>query len=172
MAINALNVRAASVAAYVSCSVNYKSPFCGFISEITSIQDSDVSGRYCYGELRLSRLNLYAPLLLHNFYYERVHWQYSDYFARLYGPILFIFAVISIILNSMQVEVAAEQVSAGNWKALWPICRWFSTISLVGTSLISFCFMLLWLWMIADEWLYAIKCRLRKRRRRGDQLAC
>ena len=97
--------------------------FCGFISEITSIQDGDVSGRYCYGELRLSRLNFYAPLLLHKFYYERVHWEYSDYFAQLYGPILFIFAAISVILNSMQVEIAVEQVSAGNWEALWTTCQ-------------------------------------------------
>lgn len=122
--------------------------------------------------LRLSRLNLYAPLFLHKFNYERVHWEYSDYFARLYGPILFIFAVISVILNSMQVEVAVEQVSAGNWEALWPICRWFSIISLVGTALICFCFVLLWLWMIVDEWLYAIRCRLRERQRKRDQTRC
>jgi hypothetical protein len=137
--------------------------FCGFISEITCIQDSEVSGRYCYGELRLSRLNLYAPLLLHKFYYQQVHYQYSDYFARLYGPVFFVFAVVSTILNSMQVEMGVEQVAPGNWKALLPFCRWFSMLSLVGAALISFCFISLWLWMIADEWLYAFRCRARKR---------
>jgi hypothetical protein len=69
--------------------------FCFFISDFTSFQDGDVSSRYCYSELRLSRLNLYASVFLQRFYYEQVHWQYSDYFARLYGPILFIFAVVS-----------------------------------------------------------------------------
>jgi hypothetical protein len=37
---------------------------CQFVSGFDQIKDNDVSLRYCYGELRLSRLNLYAPLLL------------------------------------------------------------------------------------------------------------
>jgi hypothetical protein len=146
--------------------------FCAFISEVASIQDSDVSGRYCYGELRLSRLNLYAPLFLHKFYYEQVHGEYGDYFARLYGPFIFVFAVLSTILNSMQVEVAVEQVSAGGWEGLWPIARGFSTISLIGTALISVFIFLLWLWMIVDEWCYAIRCRLQKRRERREKSKC
>lgn len=146
--------------------------FSRFISEVISTQDADVSGRYCYGELRLSRLNLYAPLFLRKFYYEQVHGQYSDYFATLYGPILFLFAVLSTTLNAMQVEIAVEQVSAAHWAALWPISRWFSTITLVGTALISLCFILLWLWMIVDEWLYAIRCQLGKRRGRRSQSKC
>ena len=137
--------------------------FCGFISEIISIQDGDVSGRYHYGELRLSRLNFYALLLFHRFYYEQVYWEYSDYFVRLYGPVLFVFALVSTVLNSMQVEIAVEQVAAGNWDLLWPICRWFSTIAMIGSVLIFSSFILLWLGMVVDEWLYAIRCRLRKR---------
>src|SRR5271155_5226173 len=70
-------------------------------------RDADVSDRYQYGELRLSRLNLYAPFLFHRFYYEQVHGQYGEYFARLYGPILFIFAVVSTLLNAMKVAMGA-----------------------------------------------------------------
>lgn len=146
--------------------------FCEFILELVGIQGSDVSARYCYGELRLSRLNLYAPLLLRRFYYEQVYGQYGDYFARLYGPVLFVFAVVSTILNSMQVEIAVEQVSAAHCEALWPISRWFSTISLVGTALISLCLVLLWLWMVVDEWLYAVRCRLRRRHEKRNQSKC
>lgn len=47
--------------------------FCRFASQLGRIYDADVSSRYHYGELRLSRLNLYAPLLFHQFYYEQVH---------------------------------------------------------------------------------------------------
>ncbi|KAJ9644079.1 hypothetical protein H2199_003947 [Coniosporium tulheliwenetii] len=146
--------------------------FCSFLSDLDRIEDADVSGRYCYGELRLSRLNLYAPLLLRKFHFEQVHGQYGDYFARLYGPILFIFAVVSTILNAMQVEMAAEQLSPAHWVSLWSISRWFSTISLVGTALISLCFILLWSWMVSDEWVYTIRCRLRTRRARHDQPNC
>lgn len=53
------------------------------MSGFRDIDDAKVSGRYLYGELRLSRLNIYAPLLLRKFHYEQVHEQYGDYFERL-----------------------------------------------------------------------------------------
>ncbi|KAI1521384.1 hypothetical protein PtrSN001C_012256 [Pyrenophora tritici-repentis] len=87
--------------------------FCHFTSDLNGIQDSAVSRRYCFGELRLTRLNFYAPFLLRKFHFEQVHGQYGDYFARLYGPVLFVFAVVSTILNSMQVALAADQSLAG-----------------------------------------------------------
>jgi hypothetical protein len=83
--------------------------FCHFTSDLNNIQDSAVSRRYCFGELRLTRLNFYAPFLLRKFRFEQVHGQYGDYFARLYGPVLFVFAVVSTILNSLQVALAADQ---------------------------------------------------------------
>jgi hypothetical protein len=115
-----------------------------------------VSQRYHYGELRLTRLNLYAPLLIRKFNYEQIHGQYADFFGRMFGPILFIFAVISILLNSMQVELAAEQLmgSEAQWEGFWELCRWF--------------------WMLADEWIYTIGRRAEKRRitRTGSVPAC
>ncbi|OCK92231.1 uncharacterized protein K441DRAFT_663469 [Cenococcum geophilum 1.58] len=93
--------------------------FCQFISELNHIEDSAVSKRYCYGELRLTRLNFYAPFLLRKFHFEQVHGQYGDFFGRLYGPILFVFAVVSMILNSMQVALAAEQLVAAHWESVW-----------------------------------------------------
>jgi hypothetical protein len=137
--------------------------FCRFISAFDHIKDTDVSGRYSYGELRLSRLNFYAPFFLRKFHFEQIHGQYGDYFARLYGPILFIFAAVSTILSTMQVELAVDQVSSLHWVSLWPVFRYFSTIVLVGTVLTSLCFILLWLWMFLNEWLYTIKSRRQRR---------
>lgn len=54
--------------------------FCHFVSELSKIQDADVSGRYHYGELRLTRLNFYAKFFLRRFHYEQVHGQYGDCF--------------------------------------------------------------------------------------------
>ncbi|KAK7177813.1 hypothetical protein PSPO01_16137 [Paraphaeosphaeria sporulosa] len=102
--------------------------FCRFILELSYIDDTVVSKRYCYGELRLTRLNLYAPLLLRKFHFEQVHGQYGDFFGRLYGPILFAF------------------------------------VSLVAAAIISSWFILLWLWMFLDEWIYTIKQKLAKSR--------
>lgn len=146
--------------------------FCRFVSELACIKDGDVSGRYYSGELRLTRLNFYAPFFLRKAYFEQVHGQYSDYFARLYGPIFFIFAIMSTTLNAMQVEMAVEQVSATPWFSMWPLSRWFSIMSLVGAGFIFLCFTLLWSWMILDEWIYAIKCLRRRRREIDNQSKC
>lgn len=140
--------------------------FCRFISAFDHIKDAQVSDRYSYGELRQSRLNFYAPFFLGKFHFEQIHGQYGDYFARLYGPILFIFAIVSTILSSMQVELAVEQLSESHWTSLLSVSRWFSVIALVATALISLCFILLWLWMFLDEWIYAFHSRLQRRNRK------
>lgn len=137
--------------------------FCYFISNFGRIEDIDVSGRYCYGELRLSRLNFYAPFFFRRFNFEQLHGQYSDYFARLYGPVLFVFAMASTLLNAMQVGIAVEQVSAMNQVIIWSICGWVSGLITIGTALMALCFGSLWLWMFLDEWVYAVRCRLSKK---------
>ncbi|KAH6989836.1 hypothetical protein EDB80DRAFT_162024 [Ilyonectria destructans] len=56
--------------------------FCDFTSSLADIADRDVSLRYAYGEIRLTRLNLYAPLLLGKSHFQRVEHQYGTYFAQ------------------------------------------------------------------------------------------
>ncbi|KAF2801233.1 hypothetical protein K505DRAFT_291442 [Melanomma pulvis-pyrius CBS 109.77] len=138
--------------------------FCRFIAELGHIDDAAVSKRYCYGELRLTRLNFYAPLLLRKFHFEQVHGQYGDFFGRLYGPILFAFAVVSTILNAMQVALAADQLEASHWEAVWHVSRYFSIFSLVGAAVISSWFISLWLWIFLDEWIYTVRRKLEKKR--------
>lgn len=138
--------------------------FCRFVSELDRIEDSTVSRRYCYGELRLTRLNFYAPLLLRRFHFEQVHGQYGDFFGRLYGPILFAFAVVSTILNSMQVALATEQLEAAYWESVRHICWYFSVGSFVGAATISSWFILLWLWIFLDEWIYTMRRKFEKKR--------
>jgi hypothetical protein len=135
--------------------------FCQFVLELNHIEDSAVSGRYCYGELRLTRLNFYAPLLLRKFHFEQVHGQYGDFFGRLYGPILFVFALVSTILSSMQVALAAKSLVAAHWDLVWYISRWFSRVSLVGAAVVSMWFVLLWLWIFLDEWIYTVRRKVK-----------
>jgi hypothetical protein len=151
--------------------VNWVS-FCHFTSDLTHIEDSAVSRRYYFGELRLTRLNFYAPLLLRKFHFEQVHGQYGDYFARLYGPVLFVFAVVSTILNSMQVALAADQSLAVHWVSMWHASRWFSVISIVGTAVVALCFVVLWLWMFLDEWMYTVRQKWKARRALLDASRC
>jgi len=140
--------------------------FCHFARALQNIEDSATTQRYAYGELRLTRLNLYAPMLLHKFNYEQIHGQYGDIFGRLFGPILFIFALVTTLLNSMQVELTVEQLVDDQiqWEKFWYFCRWFAIISLAATSIITVGFAALWLWMFVDEWVYTLRRRAEKRR--------
>jgi hypothetical protein len=138
--------------------------FCQFVAGLDHIDDLAVSGRYRYGELRLTRLNFYAPLLLRKFHFEQVHGQYGDFFARLYGPVLFAFAVVSTILNSMQVALASEQLVSAHWESVWYLSRWFSMVSMVGAAIVSTWFILLWLWIFSDEWIFTVRHRMAKKR--------
>lgn len=81
--------------------------FCHFLANLKDIPDNEVSGRYHYGEIRLTWLNYYAPILLGRTCYHRVDHQYRAYFARIQGPLLSAFAFIAILLNCMQVYLAA-----------------------------------------------------------------
>jgi hypothetical protein len=144
-----------------------------FISEIESnVDDSYVSPRYLYGEIRLTRLNFYAPFLLHKFYYEQVHGQYAAYFQRLYGPILFIFAILSTVLNSMQVQLAVSEngEKEKGWESLYPFFRAFSLMCMVASALISLWIVCLWLWIFTDEWIWTMGERRRQRKRVSKSL--
>ncbi|KAI0138875.1 hypothetical protein GGR57DRAFT_496242 [Xylariaceae sp. FL1272] len=57
------------------------------------IQDAHVSPRWRFGELRLSRLNFWSKVFLHDIEY-----------AKFYAPLLFIFGVFSVILGALQVD--------------------------------------------------------------------
>ncbi|PCG88534.1 Hypothetical protein PENO1_109690 [Penicillium occitanis (nom. inval.)] len=68
----------------VSADVTW-SQYCQFSAHFNDITDNEVSGRYHYGEIRLTRLNYYAPFLLGKSHYQRVDYQYRAYFARIQG---------------------------------------------------------------------------------------
>ena len=136
--------------------------FCNFTTDLVTISNSDVSERYAYGEIRLTRLNFYAPFLLGKSHFQRVEYQYGEYFARFFGPILFVAGVVSIVLSGLQVLVAVQSVDPHpNRQALLAAAFW-SSISLVFlfcTFLIAL--LVVFFYKIAGEWRYAIGDRLR-----------
>ena len=133
--------------------------FCAFSKDFLDISDDAVSERYNYGELRLTRLNLYAKPIIGRFQYERVHGQYGAFFARFYGPLLFIFSILSIILSAMQVELGVETLTKAQWQPFWNTCRWFVVVALVCMACLTLSLVLLLIGMIANEWVFALKTR-------------
>ncbi|KAF2968341.1 hypothetical protein GQX73_g5222 [Xylaria multiplex] len=88
--------------------ISYTS-FAHFIDACKEVGDDDVSPRYKVGELRLKRLNFWNKVFFHGSYY-RVKWQYSEYFAQFYAPLLFAFALFSLLTSSMQLVLAVPMV--------------------------------------------------------------
>ncbi|SCV61373.1 uncharacterized protein FFFS_15942 [Fusarium fujikuroi] len=132
--------------------------FCDFASSLGDIADRDVSLRYTYGEIRLTRLNFYAPLLLGKSHFQRVEYQYGPYFARFYGPILFVIAVASVVLSGLQVVVSVGDGGGGGWKGS---ALWISVIAIVSSCSLIFILGLVLVYKVAREWKFAIRDRLR-----------
>ena len=124
-----------------------------FIRHFAHISDCDVSDRYRYGDLRLSRLNMWAKIFLHKWMFHRVHGQYGEYFAQLYGPILFIFAVFSTSLSAMQVVLASGD---DVWNSFVRTSKWFSVVTLLFVTLICTYFLGLWSFMVIREAVFAL----------------
>ena len=145
--------------------------FCAFSVAFSDIRDDTVSERYHYGQLRLTRLNFYAKLLIGKFQYEYIYGQYGTFFARFYGPLLFTFGVISIILSAMQVELGVGSLlNTTQWQPVWRICRWFAVVMLVFMALIALGFVSLLTGMIVDEWVFALKARRKRRSNSGPKI--
>ncbi|KAJ9130494.1 Subtilisin-like serine protease [Pleurostoma richardsiae] len=140
--------------------------FSDFVSDLAGITDRDVSARYAYGEIRLTRLNFYAPFLLGRSHFQRVEYQYGTFFARFYGPILFVIGITSLVLSGLQVTVAVEHDGVLSSAALW-----FSVAVILIFCAIFSSLALLLVYKVAAEWRFAIRDRQRLSEERKIGLA-
>ncbi|KAI0455692.1 hypothetical protein F5B21DRAFT_178653 [Xylaria acuta] len=146
----------------IPCDITWEQ-FNQFAADLVSIADLNVSPRYAYGEIRLTRLNFYAPLILRKAYFQRVEYQYGTYFARFYGPILFAIGVASVILSGLQVIVAVQQGLPDNHtQSLSAVALWVSVTIVLTFSIVSSCLCALLINKVVKEWKYAIRDRVRR----------
>ena len=145
------------------------SDFIKFITHFEHISDQNVSQRYQYGELRLTRLNFWTKIFLRRFTFHKVHGQYGAYFGRFYGPILFVFGVFSVALSAMQVALAAQTVPSQNrsWSAFIVVSRGFSIYTLVCVAGVAFFLPSLFLALGLREIIFALNALYHKRRKLG-----
>ncbi len=138
--------------------------FCEFSASFGQIEDEDVAPRYHYGDLRLSRLNLLVKLFFIGNCYQEVNWQDSEYFAQFYGPLLFIFGVLSVLLSAMQVSLAVEQLQPQHWATIYKVCRLFSVATLCVLAGVSGRLIGLGIWRPSVELAYTVKMKRRMSR--------
>lgn len=105
--------------------------FSKFIVQFRHLHDNDVSSRYHFGQLRLTRLN-WALRIFHPksskdwWYYHEVYWNTGAYIERFFAPLLFLFGSVATVLTAMQVMVTLPEgsvVTRQQWattaKASW-----------------------------------------------------
>jgi len=126
-------------------------------AELQKVSDEEVSPRYHVGEIRLSRLNFWCRILLFRCNFHKVAWQYSEYFARYYAPILFIFGALSVVLSAMQTGITANQ----GWGELSRTSAWFSVVTLAFVCLIMVFLILVLVMMLGREIIFALRKKLK-----------
>lgn len=134
------------------------SQFQAFIKPFLSIPEAAVTARYHYGQIRLTRLNWVVRFvqprshstggwLANRWYYQELYSQSGDYVSKYGPPLLFIFAVLSLILSSMQVVIAAQVNST--WHAFIQASWGFSVATILLCTALAVVpilfFPLLWL---------------------------
>ncbi|KAK3336293.1 hypothetical protein B0T19DRAFT_35217 [Cercophora scortea] len=92
--------------------------FYDFIAPFSKVDDASVNRRYHYGELRLTRINRTFVLFKFRLAYFHIYPQWGSFLAHLLAPIITVFAVCSVVLNSMQVSLAA--LATGPVGDAWP----------------------------------------------------
>lgn len=125
--------------------------WCNYIRGFRNFEDDEVTKRYHYGELRLTRLNFYSKLFFYGWNYFDTYTQYGWFFARFVTPYLLVFGSITVILAAMQTAITADSESTYKDSAYR-----FSTFSIYATSIgLALC-PLLYLFYQFRELAYAV----------------
>lgn len=99
------------------------------------VDDDDVSGRFKYGELRLSRINKTTMLVRRKFAYFHIYPQWGSYLSHIIAPLVTIFAFLSVIFNALQVTLAAHEVGydtiSPNWYPFLDVAVWLPIVVMV-----------------------------------------
>lgn len=139
--------------------------WCDFSVSFDDIENNEVAPRYHYGKLQLSRLHWLVRIYLRELNYYYIDGGYGESFTRYYGPLLFVFGVLSVLLSAMQVGMAVEQLQSRDWTAFWSACRWFSVLSLVFLAVVSLFLLMLFIVKSLDELIWAARAQYRARPR-------
>jgi hypothetical protein len=139
-----------------------------FLAPFSDIPDDMASPRYYYGDLRLTRLNFWCKIFLRNWSFQKMYPQYDHYFARFYGPILFILGGVSVVLSALQVALAVQVIpdsaNTNPWGRLSGTARWFSVVTMIGVCVLGSSLVGLWVAKVVRETIFAVGDLMSKKR--------
>lgn len=145
-----------------------------FMQLFRQIEDDEVSRRYRYGQFRLSRLNLMTHIVrVANLLsitrtngpvpweYQNQVWQTGQYLSVYVAPLIFVFAMLSLILSSMQVVLAAR--GEDTWEAFVRVSWGFSVATIIFSTVpITGAFVIVTV-VLLNQGQFALHMRLRDR---------
>ena len=150
-----------------------------FIQPFRSIPDDQVAHRYQYGQFRLTRLNLAVHIIqiFHiirffrtkerlPWYYQEQLWQTAQYIQQYAAPLVFVFAILSIILSSMQVVLAA--LGETTWHAFVRASWGFSVATIIFAAspiVIAFTSIIL---LLIVQGQFAVRTKIKERQHQKD----
>ncbi|KAK1757310.1 hypothetical protein QBC47DRAFT_153965 [Echria macrotheca] len=144
--------------------------FCKFMEPFVQVDDNHVSRRFHYGELRLTRINRTAFLFRRRLAYFHIYPQWGSFLAHIFAPVITVFAIFSVVLNSMQVGLAALAMGPGNEDSGWPafisVSVYFPVAIIIFVAgFLSFALLCLAIMGIRD---FIRGNRVRRRKKKGD----
>ncbi|KAL1624244.1 hypothetical protein SLS56_007946 [Neofusicoccum ribis] len=148
--------------------------FAKFIEPFARLKDERVSPRFQYGELRLTRLNIFTRFLLGKLTYFHINAQWASYLKRYLTPMITTFAIFSVVLNAMQVALAAQSMSESseNWQT-FSDASWYFAVTTVVTAAIGISIIAsLVIFMFINEHLFARKVLLDKKKAKDGHNQC
>lgn len=144
--------------------------FCAFIEPFSAVDDNHVSRRFHYGELRLTRINRTAFLFKRHLAYYHIFPQWGSFLTHILAPIVTVFAVFSVVLNSMQVGLAALDMGPGNEDSGWPafisVSIYFPVAIIISVAIIVLAAVVGIILMGVRDFIRGNK--VRRRKKRGD----
>jgi hypothetical protein len=131
--------------------------FASFIQQFACLDNSCVAPRYHYGTLRLTWLNDMAFFILGKLSYFESEGQWSEWFGRTFGPIIAVFAIISVILNTMQVGLNAAQIESSLApESYLGVCWGVAQCILIVAAMISSASLVLLIWVFLKARLFGL----------------
>lgn len=133
--------------------------FAAFINCFKDLPDSLASPRFHFGELRLTRLDLWSPFFLGQMHYFNMSRQYDQYFSRYFQPVLFTFGTFSVLLSAMQVALASEPeplTPGDGWRIFISVSKWTAISTILIVVLIVLWLLATLLFKLLRELFYAL----------------
>ncbi len=112
--------------------------WCKFIAPFARVGDKHVNDRYRYGELRLTRINRTARIFGFKLAYHHIYPQWGSFLEHTLAPIIAVFAICTVVLNSMQVTLSAIPMLQTAPDGLWPkfvdAAIWFPVVVIASIA--------------------------------------